>query len=115
MGVRHRRWMRSACDQSSEVRHVYQVQRAYRVRNLSHSRKIDHSRIRTASADDQLRPMLFSQLLQLFVIDRLRLFSHTVGNDVVGLAGKVQWMSMREMPAHGEVQSHDGVARLDDR
>ncbi len=53
-----------------------------------------------------------ASLFQLVVVDCFRFFGHTVGNDLVGLARKIQMMPMREMPAVRQVQSQNRVARL---
>ena len=113
--VRHRRRMRAAGNQSGEVRHIDQVDRANFVGDLPHAREVDDARIGAAAADDQLGPLAFGDLLQLVVVDGLGFARHAVGNDLVGLAGEVQRMSVREMPAVGEVQAKDGVAGLNDR
>src|SRR5271157_1952134 len=106
--------MRASSDQSGEVRHVNQVQRANFVGNLAHAREIDEPRIGAAAADDQLWPLALSDLLQIVVINGLGFLGHAVGNDLVGLAGKIQWMAVRQMPAVREVQSENGVSRFDD-
>ena len=105
--------MRAAGDQSGEVRHVDQVDRAHFVGNLAHAREVDDARIGAAAADDQLRPLALGNLLQLVVIDGLGFFGHAVGNDLVGLAGEVQRMSVRQVAAVREIQSQHGVARLE--
>ncbi len=107
--------MRASGNQSGEVRHVNQVERANFVGDLAHAREVDEARIGAASADDQLRLLALSDLLQIVVVDGLGFLRHAVGNDLVGLAGKVQRMTMREVSAMREVQSQNGVARLDDR
>ncbi len=106
--------MRASGNQSGEVRHVDQVQRANFVGDLAHAREVDDARIRAAAADDQLRPLALGNLFQLVVIDGLGFFGHAVGNDLVGLAGEVQRMSVREVSAVRQVQAQDGVAGLDD-
>ena len=113
--VRHRRRMHASRDQSGEVRHVDQVERADFVGDLPHAGKIDDARIGAAAADDQLRPLLLGQLLQIVVVDGLGFLGHAIRNDLVGLAGKIQMMAVREMSAVRQVQSEDGVARLQHR
>ena len=89
--------------------------RADLVGDLPHAREVDDARIGAAAADDQLGPLALGNLLQLVVVDGLGFARHAVGNDLVGLAGEVQRMSVRKMAAVGEVQSEDGVAGLNDR
>ena len=107
--------MRATRDQSREVRHVDEVERADFVRNLPHARKINNSRIRAAAADDQLGMLALGDLFEIVVVDRLGFFGHAVRNDLVGLAGKIQMMPVREMPAMRQVQAENRVARLQDR
>ena len=107
--------MHSARHQSRKVRHVDQVKRADFVCNLSHARKIDDPRIRAAAANDQFRTFLFRDPLQFVVIDRLGFFRDTVGNDLVGLSGKIQMMPVRKVSAMRKVQSENRIARLNHR
>ena len=114
MGVRHRRRMHAARNQSGEMRHVDQVERAHFVGDLAHAGKINDSRIGAASADDQLGAFFLGQLLQIVVVDGLSFLGHAIGNDAVGLAGKIQMMAVGEMSAMRQIQSENGVAGLQD-
>ncbi len=53
--------------------------------------------------------------LQLVVVDGLGFLGYAVGNDLVGLAGEIQRMAMREVSAVSEVQAKDGIAGLNHR
>src|SRR5664279_5980988 len=99
--------MGSSGDQSSEVRHVNQVERAHFIGDLAHASEIDEPRIGAAATDDEFRLLTLSDLLQIVVIDGLGFLGHAVGNDLVRLAGKVQRMAVREVSAVGEVQSEN--------
>ena len=110
--VRHRRRMRAAGDQSREMRHVDQKERADFVGDLAHAGEVDGARISAASANDQLRTLLLGQLFECIVVDRFRFFGHAVRNDLVGLAGKIEMMPVREVPAMRQVQAEDSVAGL---
>ena len=77
--------------------------------------EVDESRIGAAAADDELWPLALGDSLQIVVIDGLGFLGHAVGNDLVGLAGKVQRMAVREVSAMREIQAKDGVAGLNDR
>ncbi len=59
--------------------------------------------------------LALGDLLQVVVVDGLGFLGHAVRNDLVGLAGKVQRMTVREVSAMRQVQSENGVARLNDR
>jgi hypothetical protein len=107
--------MRSARDQSREVRHVDQIERANFVRNLAHAGEIDDPRISAAAANNQLRALRRGDLFQIVVIDRLRFPGHAVRNDLVSLAGKIQRMPMREVAAMSQIQAKNRVAGLQHR
>ena len=90
------------------------IERANLVGNLAHAREVDDARIGAAAADDQLGLLALGNLLQFVVVDGFGFLGHAVGDDLVGLAGEVQLMSVREVAAVREVQAQDGVAGLDD-
>ena len=48
----------------------------------------------------------------LVEIDALVFLAHLIADDVVGLAGEVQLVAVREVAAVREVEAHDGVAGL---
>ena len=104
--------MRAARDQSRKVRHVDQIERANFVGNLPHAGEVDDPRIRAAAADDQLWAFFLGELFQLVVVNRFGFFRDAVRNDLVGLAGKIQMMPVREVAAMRQVQAEDRVARL---
>src|SRR5579872_6923205 len=107
--------MRATRDESSEMRHVDEVDRVHLVGNLAHAREVDDAWIGAAPADDQLGTLALGKLLQFVVVDGLGLARNAVRNDLVGLAGEVQRMTMREVAAVSQVQAQYGVAWLDDR
>ncbi len=72
----------AACDQSGEVRHVHQEERADFVGNLAHAGEIDDARIGAAAADDQLGVFFLRQLFQIVVVDGLGFFGDAVGDDL---------------------------------
>ena len=57
--------------------------------------------------------MLLGQALHLGHVDPVVLFADLVRDDVVQAAGEVDLHAVREVPAVGQVQAHDGVARTD--
>ena len=113
--VRYRRRMHASRHQSREMRHVHEIQCADFVSDLPHARKIDDPRICAATADDQLGALLLRQLLQIIIVNRLGFSGHAVGNNAVGLAGKIQMMPMSEMAAMRQVQAENGIAWLQNR
>src|SRR6185369_4214522 len=75
--------MNSSGDQSSEVRHVHQIERTHLVGNLAHASEVDNSRVRASAADNELRSFLFRKFFQITIIDGFGLFSDTVRNYAV--------------------------------
>src|SRR5581483_6840118 len=82
---------------------------------LADAREVDHARIRARANHDHLRLMFVGEAIELVVIDPLVLFFHAVRDDRVQLAGKIQWMPMREVAAVRQVHAEDGVAGLEQR
>src|SRR5438552_398160 len=103
VGVWYWRRMNASGNEPGEVRHVDQVERANFVSNLSHAHEINDSRIGAAAANDQLRAFPLGQLFQVVVVNRFRLFGYSVRNNVISLAGKIQVMSVSEVPAVRQV------------
>src|SRR5438045_9020596 len=86
--------MNASGDESGEVRHVYQVERANFVCDLPHTRKINDAGIGTAATDDQFRVFFLRKLFQIVVVDGLGLFRDVIGNDLVSLAGTIQLLTV---------------------
>ena len=57
--------------------------------------------------------MLIGEARHLVEIDAFVFPAHLVSDYVVSLAGEVEFVAMREVPAMSEVEPHDGVARLE--
>src|SRR5580704_10215222 len=106
--------MSASRDQSREVRHVDQVERANFVRDLAHAGKLDSARISAAAANDQFGMFPFRELFQIAVIDGLGFLGHAIRNDAISLAGKIQMKTMSKMPAVCQVQTENCVSRLND-
>src|SRR5271170_2048289 len=102
--------MRAAGDQSGEMRHVDQQQGAGLVGNLTHPGKVEDARISAASANDQLWPLSLGDPLQFVVVNHLGLALHSIRDDAVEFAGKVQLVAVGQVTAVGEVKAEDGVS-----
>ena len=74
--------------------------------------KSSDARIGAAARDDHLRLVLFGQAREFVVIDALVVLAHAVGHDLVGLAGKIQRMAVRQVAAVRQIHAEDGVAGL---
>ena len=73
--------------------------------------KVELPRIGAAAADDHLRLLAHGGRLQLVVVDRLGVAPHLIANDAIELAGKVELVAVRQMPAMRQVEAQDRVAR----
>ena len=65
MAVWYGRWMHATGNQSGEVRHVDQVERADFVGNLAHAGEVDDARIGAPATDDELRTLVLGESSRL--------------------------------------------------
>src|ERR1700730_1477507 len=112
VSMRHGRRMSSPRHQPREMRHVNEVERSHLVCDLPHAGKINDAWVSASAADDELWVLLFGQLLQLVVVNRLGFPGDSVRDDLVSLARKIQMMPVGEMPAMRQVQAQNRIARL---
>jgi hypothetical protein len=101
--------------QTGKVRHVHQVDCSDLVGDLAHPGKINNPRVGAAAADDQLRAFLLGELFQVVVIDGFSFLGHAVGDNAIGLAGKIQMMTMSKVSAMSEVEAENGIPGLNNR
>ena len=66
--------------------------------------------IGAAAGDDHLRLVFVGQPRQFVVVDAFVFPAHAVRHDVVGLAGEVELVPVREVAAVRQVHPQDGVA-----
>ena len=102
-------------DQAREVGHVDEEERLDIVRDLPQPREVEHARVRRRAGDDEPRPILLREPLQLVVVEHLVVLADPVRDEVVELAGEVHRRPVREMAALVERETEHGVARLEDR
>ena len=112
--VRHRTGIRMqpGCDQTRGMGDVGVHDGAHLVADLAHAPEVDMARVGRKADHDELRPVLAGDLGHRVVVEQLGLAVHTVGDDVVQLAGKRQPMAVRQMPTVGQIHPHDRVAGL---
>ena len=91
--------MNARGNQTREVRHIDEQQRAHRVRNLTKTRKIQDAGIRAAAGDDQFGFVLFGEFLQLLIVDALVVFADAVRHHLICLTGKVEVMAVSKVAA----------------
>src|ERR1700733_16018818 len=106
--------MRAASDESSEVRHVDEVEGADFISNLAHACEINGTGIRAPSANDQFRTFLLGQLFEGVVVDGFRFLGDAVRNDLVSLPREIEMMAVREVAAVGKVEAENSIAGLQD-
>jgi len=115
VGVFHGVGMQAGRDEPREVGHVDHQPRPHLVGDRPEAGRVDHPRVRGRAGDDQPRPVLVGQPLDLVEIDRRVLPAHAVGVDVVEAAGEVHLEAVSEVAAVVEPQAQDGIARLQHR
>src|ERR1041385_6425133 len=110
--MRHGGRMHTSRNQARDMRHVDHEFSADFVGYPPHAGKIDDAGVSAESADNHFWAFANRDLLHLVVIDGFSVFAHAIRNDLVHLAGEVQRMAVREVSTVSEVQTHDGVAWL---
>ena len=113
--VRHRRRVQPGGDQPGEVRHVHHQVGAHGVGDPAELGEVQLPGVGGPAGNDQLRLVLLGQALHLGHVDPVVLFADLVRDHVVEPAGEVDPHAVGQVPAVGQVQAHDGVARLDQR
>src|SRR6185369_6141779 len=95
ISVRNRRRMQPGSDGTSDVRDIGKHPRTDTASDLSDAFEVDNTRISRCATNKQFRSMLFSDSLQLVVVDLLGLFRNTVVSDFVTEPGEIQRMTVR--------------------
>src|SRR5690606_9097730 len=111
--VRHRVGVQAGGDQPGEVRHVHHQVGADLVGDLPEPLEVQLPRVGRPTGDDQLRLVLARQPGDLVHVHPVVVVADVVGHHVVELAGEVDPHAVGEVPTVGQVQAHDGVARLE--
>ena len=115
MRMRERARMRAAGHEAGEMRHVDHEIGADLVGDLAEAAEIDDARIGRAAGDDDFRLVLLGEPLDLVHVDEVVVAAHAIGHDLEPVAGHVDRRAVGEMAAGGEVEPHEGVARLHQR
>ena len=111
--VRHRGRVQPGGDEPGEVRHVHHQVGAHGVGDPAELGEVQLPGVRGPAGNDQRRLVLLGQALHLGHVDPVVLLADLVRDDVVEPAGEVDLHAVRQVPAVGQVQAHDGVARPD--
>ena len=107
--------MDAAGDEAGKVRHVDHQLGADAVGDLAEGAEVDDARIGRAAGDDHLRLVLLRQLAHLLHVDAVVVAAHAIGHRLEPLARHVDRRAVAEMAAGGEIEAHEGVARLHQR
>jgi hypothetical protein len=99
-------------DQASDVRHVGHDERADGVGNRAYAGEVEVARVRAGADDDQLRLVLVREAVQFVIVEALVVLAHAVGDDREVLAGEIERVAVRQVPAVREIHAQDGVARF---
>ena len=115
MRMRHGRSMNAAGHKPCEMRHVDQQIGADAVGDLAKALEIPGPRIGRAAGDDQLGPHLLGLFGDRIHVDELVFAAHGVMRGLEPLAGHVDRRAVGEMAAGGEIETHEGIAGLQQR
>ena len=97
-------------NQSGEMRHVDQQDRAHGIADFAEALEVPGTRIGAAAGDDHFGLVLFGEARHAFEIDALVFLARLVRHHVVGLAGEVELVAVSQVAAVVEVEAHDDVA-----
>ena len=97
------------------MRHVDHEIGADLVGDLAETAEIDDARISRGAGDDHLGPVLFRQPLDFLHVDQMVIAPHTVGHRLEPAPRQIDRRAVGEMAAGGEIEPHEGVARLHQR
>ena len=102
-------------NQPGEMRHVDQEKRADLVADRAEAGEIEVTRISRAAGNDQFRPMLLGEPLDLVEIDQVIVLPDAILHGVEPFARLRRRSTVSQMPARGEAETHDRIARLQQR
>ena len=110
MRVRHGGGVQAGRDQAREMGHVDHQVRADFVCDAPEFGEIELPRVGGPAGQDELRPALAGDALDLGHVDAVVVFADVVRGDVVELAGEVELHAVREVAAVRQIEPEDGVA-----
>ena len=111
--IRHRARVRPAGHEPGNVRHVDKEQRSDLIGNAAHALEVDKAGISGGAGRDHFRTALARELGQGIVVDRLAPGADPVMHGIVELAGKVRFVTVREVSAVGQIHGQDAVADIE--
>ena len=81
--------------------------------NFAELNRIDHPWIGTCPGNDQFGLAFKSQFPDLLVINLLSFLVHAIGNNVIGISGKVNRATMSQVPTVRQVHSENSISRFE--
>ena len=106
--------MNAGGDKSSDVRHVDEEDGVDSSCDFGNALEIDNPGISAGSSDYHFGFVLVCELFNFVVVDALIFFFHTIGEEFVHAAGKIERMAVGEMAAVREIHAEDDVVLLQD-
>ena len=113
VGVFHRILQEACGNQAGGMGHVDPEEGTYFIGNLAHALIVPFAGVGGGTADDEFRLALQRLALPLIIVDAAGFGIKAVGNRFVQDAGCIDRGSVGKVSAHGEVESHEDVARTE--
>jgi hypothetical protein len=81
--------------------------------DLGEGGEVDQAGDGGAAAEDELRPLPLRQVADLVEVDALVARRHLVGDELIQQAAGVDRRAVGEVAARVEIETHEGIARLE--
>ena len=110
VGIRNRIGVRATRNETSQVRGVVQEVGANFVGDFFERCRINSTRVTSGASDDHARTMFECKIAHLIHVDALITGRRLVGLEVVQLATRVHWRTVREVTTMIEAETKNSVA-----
>ena len=101
-------------DEAGEVGHVDEKKGADGIGDFAEAFKIPGAGVGAAARDDEFRLVFERQFGHGVEVEKVVFPADFVTDDVVHFAGEVKFVAVRKVAAVGEIEAHDGIARVED-
>ena len=101
--------MNTGGNQTGNVGHIHHQVRTDGGCNVGKLLEVDDAGVGTSPGNDHFRLMLFSQHLQVVIVDDACIRTYTVMNKMKKASRKADRASMRQMPPMRQVHAQNGV------
>ena len=102
--------MFSGSDQTGDVSHIDKEQSSNLVSDLTETGKVDDARIGTCTGKDHTRLVFDCEFFDLIIVDTFGFAADSVGDHIVKFAGKVQRMTVGQVPAVIQTHGKHGIS-----